>query len=75
MAPAARPPALVQAIVGEDSYLAEAALERVLQAAVPVCAGINLEYYFSRVDPTGWGCGTKLPGRELWSFRLLDCSA
>ena len=35
MAPAARPPALVQAIVGEDSYLAEAALERVLQAAVP----------------------------------------
>jgi DNA polymerase III subunit delta len=35
MAPVARPPALVQAIVGEDSYLAEAALERVLQAAVP----------------------------------------
>jgi len=35
MAPSARPPAPVQAIVGEDSYLAEAALERVLQAAVP----------------------------------------
>src|SRR5262245_6838997 len=35
MAPNARPPAPVQAIVGEDSYLAEAALERVLAAAVP----------------------------------------
>src|SRR5262245_39810861 len=34
MAPSARPPAPVQAIVGEDSDLAEAALERVLQAAV-----------------------------------------
>src|SRR5574341_745415 len=34
MAPRARP-GPVQAIVGEDSYLAEAALERVLAAAVP----------------------------------------
>jgi DNA polymerase-3 subunit delta len=34
VAPSARP-APVQAIVGEDSYLAEAALERVLSAAVP----------------------------------------
>src|SRR5213079_2719749 len=36
-------------------------LTRTLQAAVPVCAGISLEYYFSYVDPAGWGCGTKLP--------------
>lgn len=36
-------------------------LTRILQAVIPVCAGINLEYYFSRVDPTGFGCGTKLP--------------
>jgi uncharacterized protein YbcC (UPF0753/DUF2309 family) len=36
-------------------------LERILQAVIPVCAGINLEYYFSYVDPTGYGCGTKLP--------------
>jgi uncharacterized protein YbcC (UPF0753/DUF2309 family) len=36
-------------------------LTRLLQAAVPVCAGINLEYYFSRVDNAGFGCGTKLP--------------
>ncbi len=36
-------------------------LMRTLAAAVPVCAGINLEYYFSYVDSPGWGCGTKLP--------------
>ena len=36
-------------------------LTRTLQAAVPVCAGISLEYYFSYVDSAGWGCGTKLP--------------
>jgi uncharacterized protein YbcC (UPF0753/DUF2309 family) len=36
-------------------------LLRILQAAVPVCAGISLEYYFSYVDNSGYGCGTKLP--------------
>ena len=36
-------------------------LTRILQAVIPVCAGINLEYYFSYVDPVGYGCGTKLP--------------
>lgn len=36
-------------------------LERLLQAAVPVCAGINLEYYHSTVDVEGYGCGSKLP--------------
>jgi len=36
-------------------------LTRLLGAAVPVCAGINLEYFFSRVDNAGFGCGTKLP--------------
>lgn len=36
-------------------------LTRILQAVIPVCAGINLEYYFSYIDPTGYGCGTKLP--------------
>jgi uncharacterized protein len=36
-------------------------LMRTLSAAVPVCAGISLEYYFSYVDSPGWGCGTKLP--------------
>jgi uncharacterized protein YbcC (UPF0753/DUF2309 family) len=36
-------------------------LERILQAVVPVCGGINLEYYFSTVDPEVYGCGSKLP--------------
>ncbi len=36
-------------------------LGRILAAVIPVCAGINLEYYFSRVDTEGYGCGTKVP--------------
>lgn len=36
-------------------------LARILGAVFPVCGGINLEYYFSYVDPEGFGCGTKLP--------------
>ncbi len=37
------------------------ALGRVLGAVVPVCGGINLEYYFSAVDVEAYGSGTKLP--------------
>jgi uncharacterized protein YbcC (UPF0753/DUF2309 family) len=37
------------------------ALGRLLGAAIPVCGGISLEYYFSSVDNEGYGCGTKLP--------------
>jgi uncharacterized protein YbcC (UPF0753/DUF2309 family) len=33
----------------------------ILESAGPVGAGINLEYYFSFVDPIVYGCGTKLP--------------
>lgn len=33
----------------------------ILNAAAPVCGGINLEYYFSRVDNQKLGAGTKLP--------------
>lgn len=33
----------------------------ILSAAAPVCGGINLEYYFSRVDNDKLGAGTKLP--------------
>ena len=40
-------------------------LGRILAAAVPVCGGISLEYYFSYVDPTGFGCGTKPSQRSL----------
>ncbi|GMQ24196.1 hypothetical protein Aoki45_08780 [Algoriphagus sp. oki45] len=37
------------------------ALAKILGAAAPVCGGINLEYYFSRMDPDNLGAGTKLP--------------
>jgi len=50
-------------------------LERVLQAAVPVCAGINLEYYFSKVDPDHWGCGTKLPHNIAALIGVMDGAA
>lgn len=36
-------------------------LARILGAVIPVCGGINLEYYFSYVDSPTLGCGTKLP--------------
>ena len=37
------------------------ALTKILGAAAPVCGGINLEYYFSRMDNDRLGAGTKLP--------------
>ncbi len=33
----------------------------ILRAVAPVCGGINLEYFFSRVDNQKLGAGTKLP--------------
>ena len=36
-------------------------LFNILRPAAPVCGGINLEYYFSRVDNKKLGAGTKLP--------------
>lgn len=50
-------------------------LFRILQAAIPVCAGINLEYYFSRVDSTGWGCGSKLPHNLTALLGVMDGAA
>jgi hypothetical protein len=50
-------------------------LTRVLQAVIPVCAGISLEYYFSFVDPTGWGCGTKLPHNITSLLGVMDGAA
>jgi uncharacterized protein YbcC (UPF0753/DUF2309 family) len=47
-------------------------LERVLAAALPVTAGINLEYFFSFVDPTGYGCGTKLPHNVTSLLGVMD---
>jgi uncharacterized protein YbcC (UPF0753/DUF2309 family) len=50
-------------------------LARILQAAVPVCAGISLEYYFSYVDNTGYGCGTKLPHNIGSLLGVMDGAA
>ncbi|MFA7381586.1 MAG: DUF2309 domain-containing protein [Bacteroidia bacterium] len=36
-------------------------LLHILQAAAPVCGGINLEYFFSSVDNQKLGAGSKLP--------------
>jgi len=36
-------------------------LASILSAVIPVCGGINLEYYFSRIDPSVYGAGSKLP--------------
>lgn len=47
-------------------------LERTLDAVIPVVAGISLEYYFSRVDPTGYGCGTKLPHNIACLLGVMD---
>jgi uncharacterized protein YbcC (UPF0753/DUF2309 family) len=50
-------------------------LARIMAAVVPVCAGINLEYYFSYVDPSGWGCGTKLPHNVTSLLGIMDGAA
>jgi uncharacterized protein YbcC (UPF0753/DUF2309 family) len=47
-------------------------LAPLLAAIVPVVAGINLEYYFGYVDPTGYGCGTKLPHNVTCLLGVMD---
>jgi len=50
-------------------------LSRILGAVFPVCAGINLEYYFSYVDNTGFGCGVKLPHNVTALLGVMDGAA
>ncbi len=50
-------------------------LARTLAAVFPVCAGINLEYYFSHVDPRGYGSGTKLPHNITALLGVMDGAA
>lgn len=54
---------------------ASTTLAGLLRAVIPVCAGINLEYYFSTVDPTGYGCGTKLPHNITSLLGVMDGAA
>lgn len=50
-------------------------LARILGAVIPVCGGINLEYYFSRVDVGGYGCGSKLPHNVTSLIGVMDGAA
>ena len=47
-------------------------LLEILKPAVVVCGGINLEYYFSRVDPENFGAGTKLPHNVMGLFAVAN---
>lgn len=47
-------------------------LRKLLMSVGPVSAGINLEYYFSYVDPRGYGCGTKLPHNITGLLGVMD---
>jgi uncharacterized protein YbcC (UPF0753/DUF2309 family) len=49
-----------------------AILARILAAVVPVVAGISLEYFFSYVDPSGYGSGTKLPHNVTSLLGVMD---
>lgn len=44
----------------------------ILKAVAPVCGGINLEYYFSRVDNQKLGAGTKLPHNVMGLFGVAN---
>jgi uncharacterized protein YbcC (UPF0753/DUF2309 family) len=44
----------------------------ILNAAAPVCGGINLEYFFSRVDNQKLGAGTKLPHNVMGLFGVAN---
>lgn len=47
-------------------------LLNILNAAAPVCGGINLEYYFSRMDNQKLGAGTKLPHNVMGLFGVAN---
>jgi hypothetical protein len=47
-------------------------LINILNAVAPVCGGINLEYYFSRVDNNRLGAGTKLAHNVMGLFGVAN---
>ena len=56
----------------EQDDAATTILARILGAVVPVCSGISLEYYFSYVDSSGWGSGSKLPHNLTGLLGVMD---
>lgn len=61
-------------LISYDPFMDEddSMLAAILESAGPVGAGINLEYYFSYVDPTVFGCGTKLPHNITGLIGVMD---
>jgi uncharacterized protein len=49
-------------------------LTNIMKPLGPVCGGINLEYYFSRVDNYKLGAGTKLPHNVVGLFAVANSS-
>jgi uncharacterized protein YbcC (UPF0753/DUF2309 family) len=49
-----------------------AILTQILKPIGPVCGGINLEYYFSRVDNNKYGAGSKLPHNVVGLFGVAN---
>ncbi len=47
-------------------------LAQQLGAVIPICVGINLEYYFSTVDNEMFGCGSKLPHNLTGHFGVMN---
>jgi hypothetical protein len=47
-------------------------LSNIFNAAAPVCGGINLEYFFSRVDNQKLGAGSKLPHNVMGLFGVAN---
>lgn len=47
-------------------------LTGILNAVIPVCGGINLEYYFSKVDNDRLGAGSKLPHNVVGLFGVAN---
>lgn len=50
-------------------------LGRILAPVIPVCEGINMQYYLSAMDSPGWGCGTKLPHNLASLLGIMDGAA
>ncbi|MBU6342738.1 MAG: DUF2309 family protein [Bacteroidetes bacterium] len=46
----------------------------IMRPVAPVCGGINLEYYFSRVDNYKLGAGTKLPHNVMGLIGVANSS-
>ena len=51
-----------------------ALLKNVISPIGPVCGGINLEYYFSRIDNLKLGAGTKLPHNVMGLIGVANSS-